>query len=138
MPPSAKANFVGAGENGITIDNRSDWGEGEFIVLRGEFEIEDPRAYDFFRLRVLANQGFRIYLNGEEIHTYTWWNNNPQYRAIGLGSEHVQHFRSGTNLLAIYANAAIVDGEQIGQIDAYLEGLRKSDLLVETSSQQQE
>ncbi len=127
--PIGKGEFRGRGAHGITIDNRSEWGEGEFLVMRGEFEIPDPANYDFYRLRVLANQGFRVYLNGQEVHTYIWWNNNPEYRAINLGPNHVAHFREGTNLLAVYANTAIVDGEQIGQIDIYLESLRKSDLI---------
>ncbi len=126
--PIGKGEFRGRGRDGITLDNRSAWGDGEFIVLRGEFEIEDPGAYDFFRLRVLANQGFRVYLNGRDIHTYIWWNNNPEYRAIRLGSDHAGHFRAGTNLLAVYANAGVVEGELVGQIDAYLEGLKKADL----------
>ena len=130
--PIGKGEFRGRGRHGVTIENRSNWGEGEFIVLRGEFELDDPGDFDFFRFRVLANQGFRIYLNGQEIHTYTWWNNNPEYRAIGLGADHTRHFQSGTNLLAIYANAAIIDGEQVGQIDFYLEGLRKIDLMGES------
>ncbi len=129
--PIGKGAFRGRGRNGIIIDNKSEWGTGEFIVLRGTFDIEDPAEYDFFRLRVLANQGFRIYLNGHQIHTYIWWNNNPEYRAIGLNANHAQYFRAGTNVLAIYANTGIVDGEQVGQIDAYLEGLRKADLMGE-------
>ncbi len=126
--PVGKGEFRGRGRDGVTIENRSAWGEGEFIVLRGEFEIDDPGAYDFIRLRVLANQGFRVHLNGHEIHTYIWWNNNPEYRAIRIAADHAAHFRAGTNRLAVYANTAIVDGQQVGQIDAYLEGLRKSDL----------
>ena len=129
--PIGKGEFRGRGPQGEPLDNRSDWGDGEFLVMRGEFELANPSDYDFFRLRVLANQGFRIYLNGYLVHTYTWWNTNPQYRAIGLAPEHAEHFRAGSNLLAIYANAAIVDGEQIGQVDVYMEGLRKSDLLNE-------
>ncbi len=126
--PIGKGVFRGRGRDGVTLENRSDWGDGEFIVLRGEFEIDDPGDYDFFRLRVLANQGFRVHLNGHAIHTYIWWKNNPEYRPIRLDPDHAAHAREGANLLAIYANTAYVDGEQVGQIDAYLEGLKKSDL----------
>lgn len=128
--PVGKGEFRGWGKDGAVIENRSVWGDGEFLVMRSEFEI-NPRDYDYFRLRVLANQGFRVYLNGEAIHEYTWWNNNPEYRAIGIEPRFVGRFREGSNVLAIYANAALVDGRQVGQLDLYIEGLKKSDLFRE-------
>ena len=112
----------------VFIENTSDWGDGEFIVMRGEFELESAE-HDYYRIRVLANQGFRVYVNGHPIHTYIWWNKTPHYRAIGLGEEHSQHFKKGKNLIAIYANCAYPNqGPAVGQIDIRVEGLMKEDL----------
>jgi HEAT repeat protein len=108
--------------------NNSDWGNGEFLVMRNEFVV-DSLDCDCFRLRILANQGYRVYLNGHTIYTYEWWQDAPVYRSIGLGSNDVSHLKAGTNVLAIYANVAYKDGARIGQVDAYLEGLKMSDLL---------
>ena len=88
----------------------------------------DALDCDYYRIRVLANQGYNIYLNGQKIHTYIWWQDAPVYRVIGLGPDEVKHLKQGTNVLAIYANAAYQDGVRVAQIDAYLEGLRKVDL----------
>jgi HEAT repeat protein len=113
----------------VFIENVSDWGEGEFLVMRADFELEST-DHDYYRLKVLANQGFRVYLNGHPIHTYIWWNNTPHYRPIGLKDQHIQHLKKGKNLIAIYANCAYPDqGPAVGQIDIRIEGLKKSDLM---------
>jgi hypothetical protein len=112
------------------IENQSTWGEGEFLLMRTTFDV-DSLDYDFFRIGVLAKQGFHIYLNGHKIHTYIWWNDNPEYRKIGLGANDVKFLKKGTNVLAVYANAAYVDGVQVGQVGIRLEGLKKADLLAE-------
>jgi hypothetical protein len=108
--------------------NQSTWGDGEFLLMRTTFEV-DSLDYDFYRISVLANQGFRIYLNGRGVHTYIWWKDDPHYRPIGLGPGEQKHLKKGVNVLAVYANAAYPKGEAVGQIDVRLEGLRKSDLL---------
>ncbi len=110
------------------FENRSTWGEGEFLLMRTTFEV-DSLDYDFFRIGVLAKQGFHIYLNGQKIHTYIWWNDNPEYRKIGLDANDLKHLKRGTNVFAIYANATYADGLQVGQVDIRIEGLKKADLL---------
>ncbi len=112
------------------IENRSKWSGGEFILLRTTFEI-DSLDHDFYRLGILAKQGYSVYLNGQKIYTYIWWNEAPEYRKIGLDADAVKYLKKGTNVLAIYANAAYVEGALVGQIDARLEGLKKADLLKE-------
>ena len=99
-------------------------------MMRSTFEV-DKLDYDYYRISVLANQGFHIYLNGEKIHTYIWWKNDPYYRKIMLGPEHTKFLKKGTNHLAVYAGSDYVTGKHVGQIDVCLEGLRESDLLGE-------
>ena len=125
--PIGKGVFKGRRGDKV-IENQSTWGEGEFLVMRTNFELESL-DYDYYRLRVLANQGYHVYINGYKVYTYIWWKGSPFYRAIGLGPEDIKHLKKGRNLLAVYANAAFQDREQIAQIDAYLEGLKKTDLL---------
>ncbi len=88
---------------GRTVRNSSDWGSGEFLLMRTSFEVDrlDHAAY---RISVLARQGFHIYLNGHKIHTYIWWKTEPYYRSIVLSENETKHLRKGTNVLAAYAN----------------------------------
>ncbi|MDE0837967.1 MAG: hypothetical protein OSB41_02845 [Kiritimatiellae bacterium] len=51
-------------------------GDGEFILTRTTFECENLDR-DLYRLNVLMNQGFRVYLNGHAIHTCGWWKTMP-------------------------------------------------------------
>jgi hypothetical protein len=101
------------------------------LVARTTFEL-DAVDCDFYRLGVLAKQGFRIYLNGESVHTYIWWNDAPEYRKIGLNAKGL---KPGTNVLAVYANAGYVDGVQVGQLDVRVEGLKKADLVADVPAQ---
>ena len=110
-----------------TFKNESEWGDGEFILMRTTFEL-DALDYDSYRISVLASQGFHIYLNGHKIHTYIWWKNTPYYRLIMLGRGEVKYLKTGTNHLAIYSNTEYPKGAALGQVDLYLEGLRKKDL----------
>ena len=116
--------------------NQSTWGEGEFLLARTTFEL-DSLDYDYIRIAVLANQGYRIYLNGHQIHQYGWWA-DPHYAPKELGPNELKHLKKGTNVIAVYANAAYKDykvGEQlIGQLDVRVEGLIKSELLVGTEN----
>ncbi len=114
----------------VSFESKSEWGEGEFLLARASFELGEL-DHDFYRISVLANQGFDIYLNGKKIHRYIWWKNDPHYRKIMLGDEHIKYLRKGTNHLAVMAGSDYVTGEHVGQIDVYLEGLRESDLLGE-------
>jgi hypothetical protein len=99
--------------------------------MRSTFEV-DALDYDYYRISVLAKQGFRIYLNGRQIHTYIWWKDDPYYRKIMLGPQHSSKLlKTGTNHLAVVAGSDYVTGAHVGQVDVFLEGLRKNDLLGE-------
>jgi hypothetical protein len=43
----------------------------------------------------------------------------------------VAHLQPGTNTLAVMAGSDYMKGNHVGQIDLYLEGLRKRDLIGE-------
>lgn len=106
----------------------SHWGDSEFLLMRTTFEVEDLN-YDSYRIAVLARQGFHIYLNGERIHTYIWWKDNPYYRSIVLEAEQIKHLRKGKNVLAIYANDqyAPESPNRYAAIDVWIEGITKED-----------
>ncbi len=114
-------------QGNATFKNNSEWGDGEFILMRTTFEL-DALDYDSYRISVLASQGFHIYLNGHRIHTYVWWKDMPHYRLIMLGSGEIRHLKKGTNVLAIYSNIEYPQGAALGQVDLYLEGLKNKDL----------
>ncbi len=127
---AGKAPFgigVWKGRDGKTFPNRSEWGGGEFMVMRTTFELEDV-DWDFVRISALMKQGYRIYLNGHAIHTYIWWKNPPHYRKIPLGPEQTRYLIKGANVLAGYCNVEYDKGETLGQADVFLEGLKKEDL----------
>ena len=113
----------------VSFENRSDWGTGEFIVMRTEFEV-DALDCDAYRLSILAKQGFHVYLNGHRINTYIWWKDMPHYRPIVLRDDHVRHLKEGTNVLAAYGNVEYEKKthKPVGQMDLYIEGLKMSDL----------
>ena len=113
----------------VSFENRSDWGKGEFIVMRTTFNV-DALDCDSYRLSILAKQGFHVYLNGHKINTYIWWKDMPHYRPIVLGPGHVRHLKKGTNILAAYGNVEYTKGtyEPAGQMDLCIEGLKMSDL----------
>lgn len=123
---------IGMGEHkarGVSFKNRSDWGKGEFIVMRTTFNM-DALDCDSYRLSILAKQGFHVYLNGQKINTYIWWKDMPHYRPIVLGPSQLRHLKTGANVLAAYANVEYTKGsyEPVGQMDLCIEGLKMSDL----------
>jgi len=75
---------------GKTVKNNSQWGEGEFLLMRTTLN-GDNLDYAAYRLSILARQGFHVYLNGHKIHTYIWWKNEPYYRAIPLTEQETQY-----------------------------------------------
>lgn len=115
------------GRDGKTFPNSSNWGDGEFMVMRTTFELKDT-DYDYVRISALMKQGYRVYLNGHAIHTYIWWKNPPHYQKITLGSAQTRFLKKGTNVLAVYCNVEYVNGEALGQADVFLEGLKEKDL----------
>ena len=115
--------------SGITLENfPSAWGNGEFLLMRTSFEVEhlDYKAY---RLAILARQGFHVYLNGQKIHTYIWWQDKPQYGSIVLDEEQVRHLKLGRNVLAIYANDQYAPDSpnRYAALDAWIEGITEGD-----------
>ena len=96
--------------------------------MRTTFEV-DSLNFDSYRIAVLARQGFRIYLNGQEIHTYIWWQDRPQYGSIVLEEEQIKDLKRGKNVLAIYANDQYSPDspEHYAAIDVWIEGITKAD-----------
>jgi hypothetical protein len=109
--------------------NQSEWGKGEFIVMRTTFEV-DALDYDFYRLSILSPQGYKVYLNGHEIVGYGWWGDRPSYGGWELDSGKTQHLKKGTNVLAAYGVMAYdpQTKEPLAQMDCMIEGLKLSDL----------
>jgi alpha-galactosidase len=115
--------------SGIQLDKfPSAWGTGEFLLMRTTFDVEEL-YYDSYRISILARQGFHVYLNGQKIHTYIWWADNPRYRSIILEEKQIQYLKKGTNVLAVYANDQydLNSPEHYGAIDAQIEGITKTD-----------
>jgi len=115
--------------SGITLDKSpSTWRAGEFLLMRTTFEVENLDC-ESYRIAVLARQGFHIYLNGQKIHTYIWWQDKPQYGCIVLGKEQLKHLKKGKNVLAVYANDqyALNSPEHYAAIDVRIEGITQAD-----------
>ena len=115
--------------SGVTLDKSpSTWGKGEFLLMRTTFEIEDLNG-ESYRIAVLARQGFHVYLNGQKIHTYIWWQDKPQYGSIVLGKEQIKHLKKGENVLAVYANDQYdtKSPEHYAAMDVRIEGITKAD-----------
>jgi hypothetical protein len=111
--------------SGIKLDDYSStWGEGEFLLMRSTFDVDDLN-YDSYRIAILARQGFHVYLNGQKIHTYIWWLDKPQYRSIVLDKEQTRHLKKGKNVLAIYANDQYSPDspKHYTALDAWIEGI---------------
>jgi hypothetical protein len=113
--------------NAPKFANQSDWGKGEFIVMRNSFEL-DAVDFDFYRLSILTVQGFKFYLNGQSIADYGWWFDGQFYSPWEI--DVTRHLKKGTNVLAIYGNAEYDQKtkELFGQMDCFIEGLKISDL----------
>ncbi len=114
-------------QGNLTFANQSDWGKGEFIVMRTTFEV-DALDFDSYRLSILCPQGFHVYLNGQRIAGYGWWQSKPHYAP--WSSVAPQHLKKGTNVIAVYSNVQYDQKTQIpiGQVDCLIEGLKRSDL----------
>lgn len=82
-------------------ENQSAWGDGEFIAMRTTFTLtkEELAENDSFSLLVLSPEAYHVYLNGEKIHTYIWFDSRPHYKQILLGPEQTKPFREGENTL---------------------------------------
>jgi hypothetical protein len=111
----------------ISFTNQSEWGKGEFIVARTTFEVE-KLDYDSYRLSILNPQGFHVYLNGQLIAGYGWWQNHPHYSPFCAVAP--EHLKKGTNFIAVYSNVEYDETTKVpfGQVDCLIEGLKHSDL----------
>ncbi len=115
--------------SGITLVKfPSAWGNGEFLLMRTTFEVEDLTC-DSYRIAILARQGFHIYLNGQKIHTYIWWQDRPQYGSIVLNKDQIKLLKKGKNVLAVYANDQydLQSPEHYAAVDVWIEGITKAD-----------
>lgn len=115
--------------SGITLDTfPSAWGEGEFLLMRTTFDVEDLDC-ESYRIAILARQGLHIYLNGQKIHTYIWWADKPQYGSLVLKADQIKHLKKGKNVLAVYANDQydLNSPEHYAAIDVRIEGITKAD-----------
>jgi hypothetical protein len=114
--------------SGVTLDKfPSKWGDGEFLLMRTTFEVEDLN-FESYRIANFARQGFHVYLNGEKIHTYIWWQDQPLYGSIVLDKDQIKHLKKGKNVLAVYANDQYEENssERYAAIDMRIEGITKA------------
>ncbi len=117
-----------------SFKNNSDWGDGEFILMRTTFDVTDV-DYDYYRLSILSAQGYQIYLNGHKINSYPWTAHYPEYKKVMLANVARKHLNKGVNTLAVYnlvgyeKDKATEDYHVIGQMDISIEGLKKADVV---------
>jgi len=117
----------------FSIKNNSDWGNGEFLLMRSTFEVKDL-GYDYYRINILASEGYVIYLDGQQIHAFIYHTETPRYNQIILDDKYTKLLKKGSNTLAVCGNLRYVkdkttDGyHPAGQIGLRLEGLRKKEL----------
>jgi hypothetical protein len=117
-----------------TIANNSAWGTGEFLLMRTNFEMKDL-DYDYYRISILANQGYHIYLNGHKVHTFSFFEFYPKYNRIILNKNNAGHLKKGTNTLAVFSCVRYEQDPKtdqkyhpIGQMDLFVEGLRMEEI----------
>jgi hypothetical protein len=113
--------------------NNSDWGTGEFLLMRTTFTVADLDD-DYYRLKLLTAKGYTVFLNGKQIKSYPWSSHFPKYEKIMLGAAEKKHLKKGVNTLAVYCIAGFEKDKTseelhaIGQIDLSIEGLKKKDI----------
>jgi len=118
--------------------NRSPWGDGEFLLMRTSVDV-DSLDYDFLRLTVLANRGYKICLNGKTIMSqhdnHLGRDLSARYITIPLKITDLKNVKKGKNVIAVYARSLydgkFFRGQQIGHFDMRFQGLRQEDLLRE-------
>jgi hypothetical protein len=113
--------------------NKSEWGDGEFLLARNEFQVEDLN-YEYFRLRVLSDQGYVVFLNGHEIRQWPWFQHYPKYHEVILTQRELEHLKKGTNTLAVAGFTRFERDKDtqgyhpVGQMDLVVEGVKGKDL----------
>jgi hypothetical protein len=117
-----------------TIANNSAWGTGEFLLMRTNFEVKDL-DHDCYRISILANQGYRVYLNGQEIHSFAYFEFYPKYNRVMLEKKDARHLKKGSNTLAVFSCVRFEQDPKadqqyhpIGQMDLFVEGLRMEEI----------
>jgi hypothetical protein len=116
-----------------SFKNNSDWGNGEFLLMRTTFHVTDLDYY-YYRIRLLSDQGYNIHLNGQKIHGFVWFQHFPRYEQIMLTDVIRKNLKKGANTLAVYCNVRYEKDKKteeyhaIGQMDLSIEGLKKADL----------
>jgi hypothetical protein len=129
--PIGKGVLENWAHSGIIFDKYpSTWGEGEFLLMRTSFEIEELN-YESYRIAGLAlrGQGFHLYLNGQKIHTTNSSADNPRYGAIFLNKDQIKLLKKGKNVLAAYSNDLYnpTSSKNFAAIDLRIEGISKAD-----------
>ncbi|HEX5790667.1 MAG TPA: DUF6288 domain-containing protein [Luteolibacter sp.] len=116
------------------LEHRSPWGDGEFLLARTTFELDDTR-YDLYRLRTICTQGFDIYLNGKKIQSFSWWADPGENRKWPMSDKNAVLLKKGTNTLAITTTLVYPSSQKphwkdevFGHVNCYIEGLKKEDL----------
>ncbi len=124
------------GKEATMTPNQTDWGDGEFLLARTTFTVEDVDC-DLYRICFLSNQGFRVYLNGTPIETYIWWSDNNGYQHRNIEPNDVKLLKKGVNTLAVYTNCEYPAAmkphrkdqqEVLGQMQFFIEGLRLKEI----------
>ena len=115
----------------------SDWGAGEFLAVRSVFEVADLKEHDYYRLNVLAKNGWRVWLNGTPVKGWTWYSKR-KYKHYWLDKEQVEKLlKKGKNVLCVlvfkeYPGIANPKGwpdtPELGAFDCYFQGLMHSEL----------
>ncbi|MFM8830600.1 MAG: hypothetical protein ACKOHM_06290 [Spartobacteria bacterium] len=108
--------------------------------MRTEFAA-DKLDYEMILIRILAKQGYKVYLNGEEFFSTTGHNNTPQYRPILLDANQRKKIKNGKNTLSVYTVVQFWEGlppfrrdtrekmPRLGQMDVYFEGMDRASIL---------
>ena len=122
-----------------SFKNHSHWGDGEFLLMRTTFDVTDL-DYDYYRIKILSDQGYHIYLNGHKIRSFVWFQHFPRYDHIMMTDLAKRHLKRGINTLAVYCNVRYEQDKEtgdyhaVGQMDLSVEGLKKGELVLEKQS----
>lgn len=118
----------------FSFKNNSDWGTGQYLLMRTNFEVSNLDD-DTYRIKVLTDQGFTLYLNGQKIHSQGKSESIPAYRFVLLDGKAASVLKKGVNTLAVLTKVRYEEDKKakgrfhpVGQIDLSLEGLKKKDL----------
>jgi alpha-glucosidase (family GH31 glycosyl hydrolase) len=118
---------VGKGELKIgeqTYPVRSKWGEGNMLLMRTTFDVDDL-DYDAFRLWIMSKTSHHLYLNGHKIRYYEW-GYRMGYRMVDhrdMREQLAKYLKKGSNVLAVYT----LEQDGNNAVDMFIEGLKAKD-----------